>query len=189
MLKTYALCTLAHRRIGRLHDQYAWRVRLARPFARILARPSPRALARILARPLAFTLPRPLARPLARCSLSFRTKFTCERGWYLFLFLTLRCFLLHEVHVRTGLILSLLHVSVFPPSRSKFTRERGCFLFHFSIGTILLLARGTCWDLYRFTFLHSCHVSGSIPFHVLHRCHVSSAFYHVHAMLCFGLLY
>jgi hypothetical protein len=123
------------------------------------------------------------------CVALFRTKFTCERGWYLFLFLTLRCFLLHEVHVRTGLILSLLHVSVFPPSRSKFTRERGCFLFLFSIGTILLLARGTCWDLYRFTFLHSCHVSGSIPFHVLHRCHVSSAFYHVHAMLCFGLLY
>jgi hypothetical protein len=66
--------------------------------------------------------------------------------------------------VRTGLIISLLHFSLLTLPLARSSRANGVAFFRFSIGTILLLARGTCWDLYRFHVLHSCHVLGSIPF-------------------------
>jgi hypothetical protein len=151
MLKTFALCTLAHRRIGRLHDQYAGRVRLTRPLARLW-----RVFGAFLARPLARTLARPFSvffgAFLARLCLAriwrvfgasfgafpgayfisyllFRTKFTCERGWYLFIIFHFALLYFARSSRANGVgtfSYFSLCVAFF---RSKFTRERGCFCF------------------------------------------------------------
>jgi hypothetical protein len=155
MLKTSALCTLAHRRIGRLHDQYAWRVRLTRPFARLW-----RVFGAFLARPLARTLARPFSAFfgafLARLCLarfwrvfgaslgaylgaSFSASFGAFPGAYFISYLLFS----HKVHVRTGLVpfyYFSLCVALF---RTKFTCERGWYLFIIFHFALLYFARSS----------------------------------------------
>ena len=115
-------------------------------------------------------------RVLCFLSTFFRTQFTCERGWYLFIIFHFALLHFARSSRANGVdYFSFTFFVTYPPSRSKFTRERGCFFFVLVSGRYFC-SRGGRVGIYTVFTFYTAATSAALS--------VMFTF-----MLCFELLY